>query len=343
MLKDEFLKDKKCKICELNFDNGNNNQNYIKFCNHLKNEHKISYEKYYVKYYLNNEIPLCACGCGIKPNFFKGKFFKYYSDHKNRIKPSKTTLYKIKKVKEKYNSIENLISISNLNLEQITKSYDSFMNLEKPISVLSRELFIDFRTLKKYWEKLGLIENMEVFKRVSKKSKVKWMVNPIKPDDKILLILKENIFLIKKELVKKDKLTFNEINSIIGVEINKNFLSYFLKQHLSPSELKKIKFIKNSQIEIEFLNVLKFYFGNSVTHNFILENKNFDFKIGRKILIELDGEYWHSKEEVKLNDKIKNKIAEINNYVLIRVSDKEVKNLNFINKIKKIYDEINKI
>lgn len=144
-------------------------------------------------------------------------------------------------------------------------------------------------------------------------------------------------------MVKKDKLTFNEINSIIGVEINKNFLSYFLKQHLSPSELKKIKFIKNSQIEIEFLNVLKFYFGNSVTHNFILENKNFDFKIGRKILIELDGEYWHSKEEVKLNDKIKNKIAEINNYVLIRVSDKEVKNLNFINKIKKKYDEINKI
>ena len=79
------------------------------------------------------------------------------------------------------------------------------------------------------------------------------------------------------------------------------------------------------------------------SYDAILENKNFDFKIGRKILIELDGEYWHSKEEVKLNDKIKNKIAEINNYVLIRVSDKEVKNLNFINKIKKIYDEINKI
>jgi very-short-patch-repair endonuclease len=57
------------------------------------------------------------------------------------------------------------------------------------------------------------------------------------------------------------------------------------------------------------------------------------------ILIELDGDYWHSKEEAIKNDLIKNKIAKEKGYILIRVSDKEVKKIEFIHKIKKIYDE----
>jgi very-short-patch-repair endonuclease len=156
-------------------------------------------------------------------------------------------------------------------------------------------------------------------------------------------VIKENIPLIKKELETKDKLTFNEIISIIGVNVNKNFLGYFLNEYLSPSELKKIKFVKNSKIEIEFLNVLKFYFGNSVTHNFSVNGKSFDFKLGKKILIELDGEYWHSKKEVKINDSLKNEIAKENGYTLIRISDRHVKNIDFLNKLKKIYDEFKKI
>jgi very-short-patch-repair endonuclease len=190
---------------------------------------------------------------------------------------------------------------------------------------------------------LGLIKNLDDFSRVAKKSRVKWMTNPITPNDKIISVIKENIPLIKKELETKDKLTFNEIISIIGVNVNKNFLGYFLNEYLSPSELKKIKFVKNSKIEIEFLNVLKFYFGNSVTHNFSVNGKSFDFKLGKKILIELDGEYWHSKKEVKINDSLKNEIAKENGYTLIRISDRHVKNIDFLNKLKKIYDEFKKI
>jgi very-short-patch-repair endonuclease len=59
----------------------------------------------------------------------------------------------------------------------------------------------------------------------------------------------------------------------------------------------------------------------------------------KKILIELDGEYWHSKEDAIKNDKLKNTIAKENGFILVRVNDKEVRNLDFINKLKKIYDE----
>jgi very-short-patch-repair endonuclease len=118
------------------------------------------------------------------------------------------------------------------------------------------------------------------------------------------------------------------------------YLSWILKENLNTTEIKKIKFIKQSQIEINFLNVLKFYFGNSVLGSFELNGKIFDYKLGKKILIELDGGYWHSKEDVIKNDLIKNNIAKECGFILIRVSDKEVKNLEFINKLKKIYDEI---
>lgn len=341
MLKDRFLEKKKCEICGLEFNKGKDNENYKTFCNHIKNEHDLNNEEYYLKYYLDGEATLCACGCSNKTKFHKGKFLKYFSNHKNFIKPSDDTIKKILKTKEGQNNILKLINKANLTLEVLTDSYNSFINLEKPISILSKELFIDFRTLKSYWLKVGLIENLEIFKRICLQSKTKWMVNPIKPNDKILVILKENLFLLKKELENKNKITFNEIISLIGIDINKNYLSFFLKENLSSTELKKIKFVKNSQIELDFLNVLKFYFGKSVQHGFDLENKNFDYKLGKKILIELDGEYWHSKEDVKNNDIIKNKIAKDNGYILVRISDKHVKKLEFINKLKKIYDESN--
>lgn len=339
MLKEEFLKENKCRICELEFNKKTDNENYRSFCNHIKNKHNLNNEEYYLNYYLDGKPILCACGCGNKTKFHKGKFFKYYSNHKNYIKPSEETLNKILKTKKEQNNIMSLINKSNLTLDMLTDSYDKFIKLEKPISVLSKELSIDFRTLKSYWLKLGLIKNLEGFKRICLQSKTKWMVNPIKPNDDVLIILKENLFLIKKELEFKTKITFNEIISLIGVDINKNFLSFFLKENLTSSELKKVKFIKNSQIELDFLNVLKFYFGKSVQHSFDLDNKNFDYKLGKNILIELDGEYWHSKEDVKNNDIIKNKIAKDNGFILIRVNDKHVKKIEFINKLKKLYDE----
>jgi very-short-patch-repair endonuclease len=339
-LKDIFLNDTKCLECGTIFSGNTDNGNYLKFCNHIKSEHNLSNSDYYSKYFMGSEKQYCLCGCGNETKFFKGKFHKYYSNHKNKVKPSLVTIDKIKKKAKNRSEIDKLITKMGINVEDIEKAYYDFIDLKKPMSKLSEELFIDFRTLKSYWCKLGLIENKETFKRFTLKSKSKWLNSINKPNNDIIELLKENIFVIKTYLNGKKNVTFDDILSVLGVKIDKNYLSWFLKENLNTSEIKKIKFIKQSQIEINFLNVLKFYFGGAVLGSFELDGKIFDYKLGKKILIELDGGYWHSKEDAIKNDLLKNNIAKEYGFILIRVSDKEVKNLEFINKLKKIYDEI---
>lgn len=68
----------KCKICNKEFKNNLGGQLTV----HLKKEHNISYEDYYVKYFLDGNEPKCACGfCDERPNFYRGKFSKYAIGH----------------------------------------------------------------------------------------------------------------------------------------------------------------------------------------------------------------------------------------------------------------------
>ena len=343
MLKEIFIKSNICLECEQVFNKDTNNKNFLSFSNHLKTLHNMSNEDYYRKYYLKDGEGICLCGCDEKTKFHKGRYLKYFSNHKNSVTQSNDTLLKIKKAKEKYNKIENLLDKTGITFDELKESYSEFINLNKPISVLSKEFSIDFRTLKDYWLKIGLIENKEIFKRTCLISKTKWLNKPIIPNNNIVELLNDRFFLIKDLIKDNDKVTFNEIITVIGVNLNKNYLGWFLKENLTSEELKKVKFVKHSQIEIDFLNVLKFYFGKSVLNSFELDGKIFDYKLGKNILIELDGEYWHSFDEAKINDLTKNEIAKSNNFILIRVNDKYVKSLAFINRIRKIYDKTKKI
>jgi very-short-patch-repair endonuclease len=339
-LKEFFLKTNKCLETNIIFNEpGSNNGNYVRFTNHLKKKVKMSLEEYYVKHVLKGVKPKCHCGCSETTKFFKGKFNKYYGDHKNKVKPNEGTLNKIKKSYEVRNSIDKLLKRVGLTVKELEKSYFDFIELKKPMSVLSEELFIDFRTIKSYWFKLGLIEDKEAFKRFTLKSKSKWLNKVIVPKDNVVKLLEDNLLNIKLYIKDKNKVTFDEINSLLNIKINKNYLSLFLRNNLNSEEISKINFIKVSQLEINFLTVLKFYFNNAVSSSFELDGKIFDYKLGKKILIELDGEYWHSNDKAIENDKIKNEIAKENGYILVRVSDSGVKDLEFINKLKKIYEK----
>lgn len=340
MLQKKFNEENKCLECSLTFNDGNDNQKYKKFYYHLKTVHKMSFEEYYQKHYLNGEVVYCGCGCGIKTKFHKGKFFKYFSNHKNLVKQSPQIIEKNKLSNLKNFKIDNLISKCDLTIEQIEKSYLEFTNLEKSMVMISNELYIDKRTLKSYWKKLNLIKDETIFNRISLKSKTKWFNEAIKPSIEVLTFLENNLSEIKKYVSSKNKTSINEITGVFNLKINKNYLSLYLKDNFNATDLKKIKFYNSSQIEVEFLNVLRFYFGDSIKHSFELDGKIFDYKLGGKILIELDGVYWHSKLRAIKNDLIKNEIAKKNNYCLIRISDKEVKNLAFLNKIKEIYEKL---
>ena len=69
---------------------------------------------------------------------------------------------------------------------------------------------------------------------------------------------------------------------------------------------------------------------------YVLENKSYDFRVYDKILVEVDGDYWHSNPDKytklnntqqinKINDKIKNLIAIKNGFILLRIWESELK------------------
>jgi hypothetical protein len=59
-----LLADFKCKICDLEFKNSKN------LGNHIKKDHNLSSVEYTIQELLNNEIPLCECGCGEKVKIY---------------------------------------------------------------------------------------------------------------------------------------------------------------------------------------------------------------------------------------------------------------------------------
>lgn len=89
-----------------------------------------------------------------------------------------------------------------------------------------------------------------------------------------------------------------------------------------------------SKEELQFLDILKFYFGgNNIKYGFNLNGKNYDALLFNKVLIEYDGEFYHRTEEQINNDKIKDKIAKDNGHILIRCTSKSIKNIDLLKKI----------
>ena len=73
----------KCKLCNKEFDK------YDSLRRHMSKLHKVKSDVFYVKFYLNDQWPLCACGCGEKTKWSRqSKNFREFSGvgHLNRIR-----------------------------------------------------------------------------------------------------------------------------------------------------------------------------------------------------------------------------------------------------------------
>ena len=240
-------------------------------------------------------------------------------------------------------TIEYVLERKNLTKDVVIGYFNEYKNGLISLAQLSLKYNIDKRTLKDYWLNLNITNNEELLK-LGDISKTKWLKEVIVPTEDELLKLNMKLLNISKYLDEiENKTTINELYNLFKLTINKNFFNFYIKDFLNSDQIKKIKFAHSSQIEIDFLNILKFYFGDDVEHSFLLDGKIFDYKLGLNLLIELDGVYWHDNETAKNNDILKNNIAKNNNYLLLRFNDKEIKNIETLNKIKLIYNETKKI
>ena len=109
-----------------------------------------------------------------------------------------------------------------------------------------------------------------------------------------------------------------------------NFDETLIKEYLS--------FGLASKSETEYYNVIKYFFGKDLQKGFKLEDKFYDFILLDKIIIEFDGDYWHSLIKNINNDKVKDELARKNDYIIFRVKESESKDLEILNKLNKLYE-----
>ena len=82
----------------------------------------------------------------------------------------------------------------------------------------------------------------------------------------------------------------------------------------------------NTWIEKEFQkycedNHIKFQRSFQITK----DTHRYDFLVGEKTIVELDGLYWHNKPKQKIKDKLHENFAQQNGYNVIRFTDKQIK------------------
>lgn len=329
---------KRCLVCGKEIDSFSENSSHRLFLNHIRKEHNLSHERYIIKYELNNIPPTCACGCGNIPKFNKGNFGKYYKNHKDHMPNSKESIQKgIDTKKRKFLKLENRIKRLGTSKKELKNLYNDFINFKINLREISRETGIDKRIIKKYWYELNFIEDKEQFNRITRKHQTYWFNNVVIPTPEEIIKI-DNLLPDIFNFLTKNRHTLREVKSTFDLKCTFGYLHKILKDTYGDDIDKFIKLHNASNIEIEFFNILKFYF-KGVKRQYKLENKTYDYILKNKILIELDGTYWHNNEEAKKNDKFKDELAISNGFIIIRIKDTECKDINILNKIKKIYDK----
>lgn len=146
-----------CEVCNETLTNSG------EFVRHIKKEHNLTKQEYYLNIKLKGNPPLCLCGCG-QPTLFSDKrelrdnnYFQYYLNHHRERKPDKPEVAKLKYENLKANllskyGVENAMLIPT-SLEKIRQTKlskygaSNYVNVEKQIQ--TRNLYIISKLKKK--------------------------------------------------------------------------------------------------------------------------------------------------------------------------------------------------
>lgn len=319
---------------------------------HIKIEHSMSVEEYVVKHEYNGEHPTCPCGCGHLLKLQKGgkrwEFNKYYADtcYGGLVRRKNNEI--LEHFKNTHKNDFDIVKYYEQNYDKktYTDAYELLKTKEYSLTDISKIYKIDKRTLKKVW--LGLnISTTDELTELLEYTKYKMPIQTnhtcaFNDDD----LMSWCYNLIKtfpcKYSVHSLKKAYNEAHiSNKTTHSGEVIMKGLYRKYGDEIEM----YIANgyhSREEYKFYEILKFYipeYGIKLGKKFILPDGYifYDIIIGSRILIEYDSEgYFHNDEKIKEKDINKELFAKEHNYTFIRLSKKDILDINTIIKIKNI-------
>lgn len=342
-----------CKICGEKFTHTKDAYCIRAMCEHLRTKHNLSKEQYLIQYLRNGIVPTCECGCGMPVKVAKGwdVFKRFYADSHVKLsirQRAKATENIRKKVKSKEYI---LMKYDENTLKQALESYKFHL---KTITELSEELSIDSRTLKKAWLDLNWtnLNELEIIAQYnqltkSKQTKIENFASLSNSYQELYNIAKN-----KPQTYSINTLIseYNDLHPDNIIVLNRRTVLNKLYELYGEEIISLLLYGYHSKSELEFLNVLQFYFGKSkVKNGFKIERIRskkekdyiYDFCINNKLIIEYDGEFYHSDNEQKEFDKAKTQFAINKGYIVLRVSEKNAKNIDTLIKIRDLVNDTN--
>lgn len=329
----------------------------LKMKKHLLEVHNLTVEEYILKTFYNGKYPTCACGCGtvltfkrkdcfFRPGYGFGKYCdcSHVSRNPHKIKDPSKFVSKYDTLEYLENHYEKIFGLDN-----IKNALSDFLSCTTSLDEISKKYYIDKRTLKNAWYKLNLITEEEYNKqikitqfKVSNQRKKKHFINADEICLELYTILEAepNVYTIHS-LIKKYN---DEHVQQIDVSVH-NVLSTMQQKYGNIYD--KLVFGSHSKEELEFINILKYYFGKKKVitgkrlqfGNTKKESYIYDCCIDNKLIIEYDGSgFWHPIER-KDYDITKENFAKNKGYLFMRISDKGAKNPNTIIQIKQILND----
>ena len=197
---------------------------------------------------------------------------------------------------------------------------------------ICKELFGSERLLTYHLRLIHNIKKLEYIKQYIFKNKM----------PKCKCGCKGNVTVLKKPPYKNDYIFGHWPTPNI-----KKYLTKKIRKVMSNKAKKRIQLnnglswpIRQSKSEIKFLDKIEKIYNKSIERTFPLKNKYYDGRYGN-VLLEINGEYWHSKSKVIKNDKYKKNLAINNGYEIYTFIVNNIKEVD--NKLKKYKKELDKI
>lgn len=326
----------KCNICNTEFKNNLGGQ----LTNHLKENHNISVEDYYVKFILKGVEPKCKCGyCNERPNFYRGKFRSYAINHNKFQWIEKKYIEKYGHPKCQNKDCDNFVKFHRGKPNKFCsfKCHESKWNQEKvgetvKIKYGVNNVFqleeVKNKSVNKLMNNYGVKTPMHSNK-IKEKIKTNFLIkygvdHPMKLESTKQKI--KDVMLIKYGVDHNSKTEKNrEISSKNMCKYNAN-----LNTNHKIRYYKETKLYYQSQYEYRFLELseklgLLDMLDNS--HTFKYEDKTLgkwhlpDFILDKKYVIEIKSTYWMNRQGGIDRIKYKKESVEILGYKYIFILD----------------------